>query len=59
VSTGGVIAVLVGLYLLLMARSAWKQGELRQFLLSLALVAGLLGGLFVFVEGWIWWDRGW
>ena len=30
-------------YLLLLARSAWKQGELRQFLWSLAIVAGLVG----------------
>lgn len=30
-------------YLLLLARSAWKQGELRQFLWSLAIVAGIVG----------------
>ena len=29
-------------YLLLIARSAWKQGEFRQFAISLALVAGLI-----------------
>lgn len=28
-------------YLLLLARSAWKQGEFRQFLRSLAIVATL------------------
>ena len=28
-------------YLLLIARSAWKQGEFRQFAISLAVVAGL------------------
>lgn len=28
-------------YLILVGRSAWKQGELRQFALSLAIVAGL------------------
>lgn len=28
-------------YLVLLARSAWHQGEFRQFLLSLALVAAL------------------
>ncbi|CAO3444532.1 hypothetical protein [Azospirillum argentinense] len=28
-------------YLLLLARSAWKQGEMRQFLRSLAIVAAL------------------
>ncbi|WP_199230171.1 hypothetical protein [Azospirillum sp. TSH58] len=30
-------------YLLLLARSAWKQGEMRQFLRSLAIVAALCG----------------
>lgn len=29
-------------YLLLIARSAWKQGEFRQFALSLAVVGGLI-----------------
>lgn len=28
-------------YLLLLARSAWKQGEMRQFLRSLAIVFAL------------------
>ncbi|MBP2303470.1 hypothetical protein [Azospirillum picis] len=28
-------------YLLLLGRSAWKQGEFRQFLRSLAIVAAL------------------
>ena len=32
-------------YLLLLARSAWHQGEFRQFVLSLAVVAALAGGL--------------
>lgn len=30
-------------YLVLLARSAWKQGELRQFLVSLAVVSVLIG----------------
>ena len=30
-------------YLLLLARSAWKQGEFQQFLRSLAIVAVLCG----------------
>ncbi|CAO3421360.1 hypothetical protein [Azospirillum doebereinerae] len=30
-------------YLLLLARSAWKQGEFRQYLRSLAIVAALCG----------------
>ncbi len=29
-------------YLLLLARSAWKQGEIRQYLWSLAIIAGIL-----------------
>ena len=29
-------------YLLLIARSAWKQGEFRQFATSLLVVAGLI-----------------
>lgn len=29
-------------YLLLLARSAWKQGEVRQFLWSLLIVAGVV-----------------
>lgn len=32
-------------YLLLLARSAWKQGELRQFAVSLAVLAALLAAL--------------
>ncbi|MBP2227449.1 phosphate/sulfate permease [Azospirillum agricola] len=32
-------------YLLLLARSAWKQGEFRQFLRSLAIVAILCGAI--------------
>lgn len=44
---GGVV-----LYLLLLARSAWKQGEFKQFLWGLVTVIGLLtliGGII-----WIW-----
>lgn len=42
------IALFVAGYLTLLARSAWKQGELPQFLRSLAVVAGLflaIGGI--------------
>ncbi|WP_149468809.1 hypothetical protein [Roseomonas genomospecies 6] len=38
---GTVIGVAAMAYLLLLARSAWKQGEMRQFLRSLAIVAAL------------------
>jgi hypothetical protein len=36
--------------LLLMARSAWKQGEVGHFLIGLGVVAGLLGAVFGTVE---------
>lgn len=39
------VALLCGGYLLLLARSAWIQGETRQFLLSLLLVVGLVAVL--------------
>ncbi|NYZ15057.1 hypothetical protein HL658_21135 [Azospirillum sp. RWY-5-1] len=32
-------------YLALLARSAWKQGEFRQFMASLAVVAALIGSI--------------
>jgi hypothetical protein len=32
-------------YILLLARSAWIQGELKQFLLSLAVLAALAGAV--------------
>ncbi len=46
-----IIGLAAGAYLLLLARSAWKQGEWRQFLWSLAIVAGIVGviGAVVFV----------
>jgi hypothetical protein len=47
---GGAIAC----YLVLVARSAWKQGELKQFLRSLGIVAALIGLVVAGVEGWVW-----
>jgi hypothetical protein len=44
------IGIGVLLYLLLLARSAWKQGEFKQFLWGMVIVAGLIG----FVGGVIW-----
>lgn len=38
------------LYLALLARSAWSQGELRQFLLSLLIVLAL----FAAIAGIVW-----
>ncbi len=53
----GLIAVVV-LYLALLGRSAWKQGEFAQFVRSLALVTALLGAIVAFVAVFIWIDRG-
>ena len=36
-----ITGVAIVAYLLLLARSAWKQGEFRQYLRSLAIVAAL------------------
>lgn len=38
-----IIGLAIVAYLLLLARSAWKQGEFRQYLRSLAIVAALCG----------------
>jgi hypothetical protein len=35
------MGLIMAAYLCLLARSAWKQGEMRQFLRSLLIVAGL------------------
>lgn len=39
------IGLFLAVYLLLVARSAWKQGEFRQFALSLAVVIGLIAAI--------------
>lgn len=41
------------LYLLLLARSAWKQGEFKQFLWGMVIVAGLIGFIGGFIWAWI------
>lgn len=38
-TTWQMMGAIVAGYLLLLARSAWKQGEIRQFLRSLVIVA--------------------
>lgn len=48
----GTLALVV-LYLLLLARSAWKQGELGQYLRALLIVAGLIGALGLVVWAWV------
>lgn len=40
------------LYLLLLARSAWIQGEFKQFLWGLGIVAGLIS--FIGSVIWVW-----
>ncbi|MEM7444052.1 MAG: hypothetical protein AAF414_12055 [Pseudomonadota bacterium] len=41
-------------YIILLARSAWKQGEVRQFLWSLAAFAALAAILAAFVGLYAW-----
>ena len=50
-------ALAVTVYLALLARSAWKQGELRKFAVSLGIVAGLIGFLVAVTAIFIWVDR--
>jgi len=49
----GIGLFLVG-YLVLLARSAFLQGEGRQFLTSLGIVAAVIAGLTALA---IWWSR--
>jgi hypothetical protein len=46
------VALFLAGYILLLARSAWLQGELRQFLLSLGVVAGLAAVVGLVVLAW-------
>lgn len=41
------------LYLLLLARSAWKQGEFKQFLWGMVVVVGMLLGIGGFIWAWV------
>jgi len=52
------VGAIVATWLVLLARSAWKQGELAQFLRALVIVTVLLLAVAGIVAGWIWLDRG-
>jgi nitrate reductase gamma subunit len=45
------IGLFFAVYVLLLARSAWKQGEMAQFFRSLAVVAGLAAVLALVIGG--------
>jgi len=49
------IGLAVAAYLALLARSAWKQGEFRQFMMSCAVLIILFGILASVITGYIWW----
>lgn len=50
------IGAFITMGLVLLARSAWIQGELDKFLTALAIVIVLLAAISAFVGGWIWLD---
>lgn len=58
-SAAELTGLMVGAYLALLARSAWKQGEFRQFARGLAFVLALLGTIAAVVWLAIWLDGGW
>jgi hypothetical protein len=49
------IGLAVAAYLALLARSAWKQGEMRQFMMSCLVLILLLGSLAAVIAGYVWW----
>lgn len=51
--TGQLVIGGVALYLLLLARSAWKQGEFKQFLWGIVIVTGLLAAIAGVIWAWI------
>jgi len=51
------IGLAVAVYLALLARSAWKQGEMRQFLTSCLVLILLFGVLAAIIAAYAWWQR--
>jgi len=49
------IGLTIAAYLALLARSAWKQGEMRQFVMSCLVLILLLGFLAAVIAGYVWW----
>jgi hypothetical protein len=49
------IGLAVTAYLALLARSAWKQGEMRQFIMSCLVLVLLFGVLAAIIAAYTWW----
>jgi hypothetical protein len=49
------IGLAVTAYLALLARSAWKQGEIRQFIMSCLVLVLLFGILAAIIAAYAWW----
>ncbi|UEM05227.1 hypothetical protein JL101_007265 [Skermanella rosea] len=47
------IGLFVAAYLALLARSAWKQGEIKQFLMSCLILAALFASLATVISAYI------
>ena len=52
------IGLAVAAYLALLARSAWKQGEFRQFMMSCLVLVVLFGVIAAVIAGYVWWRGG-
>jgi hypothetical protein len=50
------IGIAMAVYVALLARSAWKQGEIRQFLMSCLVLIALFGALAAIVAAYAYWD---
>jgi hypothetical protein len=51
------IGLAVAAYLALLARSAWKQGEVRQFMMSCLVLVLLFGVIAAVVASYVWWQE--